>query len=250
MRNTCCTCEVGARTARYDGNADWYDASYRAYADSHSWGALVRELLGQPPAQGAACLDVGSGTGLHASSIAAAGYAPIGLDLSADQLDIARTRMSALVRGDAARLPFASGSVPRVISVFTHTDMDDFSSAVAEVARVLSDAGRFIYIGLHPCFVGSFLDRTAEVESRTLCLQPGYGEADIRRDATGRFSLRSRVGGNNLARGDFLQAFLDAPRLSIRSFRELDTTSAHWDRHADGRIIPWNLAIFAEKSAD
>ncbi len=113
---------------------------------------------------------------------------------------------------------------------------------------MLSDAGRFIYIGLHPCFVGTFLDRTAEVESRTLCLQAGYGEPEVRIDTTGRFSLRSRVGGNNLALGDFLQAFLDAPGLSIRSFRELDTTSTRWGRHADGRIVPWNLAIVAEKS--
>jgi SAM-dependent methyltransferase len=233
--------------ARYDGHAEWYDETFRAYGHSHYPGPLMRELLGQPPSPTAVCLDVGCGTGLHAASIASTGYTHIGVDLSGDQLAVARSRTPALVRGDAARLPFATGCVPRVVSAFTHTDMDDFASVVAEAARVLCAGGRFVYIGLHPCFVGNFLDRGDEVESRTLRLLPGYGEPEVRLDATGRFSLRSRVGGNTLALGDFLRAFLEAPGLSLRSFRELDTTSSRWDRHSDGRIVPWNVAVVADK---
>jgi SAM-dependent methyltransferase len=235
-------------SARYDGNAEWYDETMRAYGHGHYPASLMAELLGHPPSPAAVCLDVGCGTGLHAASIASAGYTPIGLDLSGDQLAIARTRTPALLRGDAARLPFASGCIPRVVSAFTHTDMDDFASVVAEVARVLCDGGRFVYVGLHPCFVGSFLDRSEEVELRILRLFPGYGEREVRLDATGRFSLRSRVGGSNLALADFLRAFLDAPGLSLRSFRELDTRSNRWDGHSDGRMVPWNIAVVADKS--
>lgn len=247
----CCTVGMDSRAARYDGNASWYDTTFAAYADVDGWGGLVRELLGPAPGQGVLCLEVGSGTSLHAASISAAGYVPLGLDLSADQLRVAQVRTSALVRGDAARLPFLSSTFSRVISVFTHTDMDDFTSVVAEAARVLKAGGRFVYIGLHPCFVGSFADRAAEVESQTLFLRPGYGDPEVRVDTTGRFALRSRVGGNNLSLGGFLHAFLDAPGLSLRSVRELDTGGSSWSSTGEEneRLVPWNVAVVAEKSA-
>jgi SAM-dependent methyltransferase len=246
----CCTCVMTRRPARYDGHARWYDTTYRAYADSNSWGALLQGLLGPPPVPGAACLEVGAGTSLHAASIASQGYTPVGLDLSLDQLRVGRERASALVQGDAARLPFRSKTFPRVVSVFTHTDMDDFRAVVGETARVLTDGGRLVYIGLHPCFVGTFLDRSNEMDTRTLSLRSGYGDEKVRMDTSGRVSLRSRVGGNNLSLAQFLQAFLHAPGLSLRSFRELDTASSDWNTHADGRLVPWNVALVAEKTAD
>jgi SAM-dependent methyltransferase len=234
--------------ARYDGHARWYDETYRAYADAQSWGSLLQALLGPPPFSGAACLEIGAGTSLHAASIASAGYEPVGLDLSLDQLRVGRERASALVQGDAARLPFRSNTFPGVVSVFTHTDMDDFCAVVAEAARVLTNAGRLVYIGLHPCFVGTFLDRRDELEAQTLCLRSGYGDEEVRIDTSGRFTLRSRVGGNNLSLTEFLQAFLEAPGLCLRSFRELDTASIDWTADADGRLVPWNVALVAEKA--
>jgi hypothetical protein len=36
---------------------------------------------------------------------------------------------------------------------FFHTDVEDFAAIVREVARCLRSGGRFIYLGVHPCFV-------------------------------------------------------------------------------------------------
>src|SRR6476646_6938623 len=93
-------------TARYDGLADWYDARYVAGAEPHQPGLL--ELLG--PGSGP-CLDIGCGTGRNFETIRASGRSVVGLDFSADQLRLARTRTDGpLMVADAAVLPFADAS--------------------------------------------------------------------------------------------------------------------------------------------
>ena len=88
-------------TARYDGLADWYDARYVAGAEPHQPGLL--ELLG--PGSGP-CLDIGCGTGRNFETIRASGRSVVGLDFSADQLRLARTRTHGpLMVADAAVLP-------------------------------------------------------------------------------------------------------------------------------------------------
>ena len=99
----------------------------------------------------------------------------VGVDLSADQLRVARRRADApdvaLVAADAAALPFADGSFDAVVSVLTHTDFDHPEAAFAEAARVLRRGGRFSYVGIHPCFVSPFVERHPTGTHR---LHPGY----------------------------------------------------------------------------
>ncbi len=233
--------------ARYDGHASWYDKTLASYGHADRWRTVIAETLGMPDKRGDWCLEVGCGTGLHAGSVRAAGYTPLGVDVSFDQLRLARPRLAASLLGDGSRLPIASGSVTRVLGCFTHTDMDDFPGAVAEAARVLTVGGLLAYVGLHPCFVGTFADRREEQEEQELRLGHGYGDDQVRVDQTGRFSLRSRVGGSNLALTDFLNAFLAQPALRIRSVEEMDTDAQPWRNHSDGRVVPWNIAMRAEK---
>jgi SAM-dependent methyltransferase len=235
--------------ARYDGHAAWYDEAFAAFARDASWTTLVERMLGAPDAPRDICLDVGCGTGLHASSLSAAGYRAVGVDISHDQLLLARERLHGAALGDAARLPVASGSVSRVMSAFTHTDMDDFDALVREAARVLRPGGRFAYIGLHPCFVGTFADRRDEPADARVEIRSGYGQPEVALDTTGRFTLRSRVGGSNLSLGDLLTAFLNAPGLVLRTFAELDNDGQQWQQHTGERVVPWNVAVSAEKLA-
>jgi hypothetical protein len=59
--------------------------------------------------------------------------------------------------------------------MFFHTDVEDFAVVAHQVARCLRPGGRFIYIGLHPCFIGPFVDRTTESGDLALRFALGYG---------------------------------------------------------------------------
>lgn len=137
-------------TARYDGLADWYDARYVAGAEPHQPGLL--ELVG--PGSGP-CLDIGCGTGRNFETIRASGRSVVGLDFSADQLRLARTRTDGpLMVADAAVLPFADASFDTAMVMWISTDVDDFTKVVQEATRVLRPDGVLVVYGVHPCFNG------------------------------------------------------------------------------------------------
>lgn len=233
-------------TARYDGHADWYDEKFRGYGSADGSGGVLARLLGPAGPGGPVCVDVGCGTGLHFAAVRASGYTVVGVDFSGDQLRRAASRDPRVVRGDARRLPLASGSVPAVVMTFTHTDIDDFPAAVAEAARVLRPGGRLVYLGSHPAYVGAFADRSAEAGDRRLHLVPGYGDERLQHDPSGRFPMRSRVGSRNLTLSTFLGAFLAQQTLRLSSVEELDTGLRPWRPGAeDGRVVPWHLAVTA-----
>jgi SAM-dependent methyltransferase len=192
---------------RYDGLAGWYDREVRRLGlTATATGALAR-LLG-PGAGG--CLDLGCGSGIAVPVLAGLGWRVVGVDLSVDQLHMARRHVGGvpLVQADAAALPFDDGSFEAVVSLLTHTDLDDPEGAVAEAARVLRPGGRLVYVGIHPCFATPFVERRP---SGTHLLHPGYRERGWRRDGPGfGQGIRPRVGVNHLPLADLVGAFLSA----------------------------------------
>jgi SAM-dependent methyltransferase len=236
-------------SARYDGHADWYDETFRGLGSEAGSAGLLRSLLGPADVDDPVCLDIGCGTGLHFEAVQAGGYRVVGVDLSADQLRVAASRSRRVIQADARRLPLRDACVPAVVMTFTHTDVDDFPTAVAEAARVLRPGGRLVYLGLHPAYVGAFADRGDEVERAELRITAGYGDERLRHDPTGRFPVRSRVGARNLTLSTFLGAFLAQPALRLSAVDELDTGMQPWrPSPADGRVVPWNIAITAHAS--
>jgi SAM-dependent methyltransferase len=192
--------------ARYDAIAEWYDAEFATSEHGVSARRIVLRLLGDGPGR---LLDVGCGGGAHATGLAERGWEVTGVDVSPAQLALARSRGVAVVEADAATLPFEDESFDGAVSVFTHTDVEDFSAVVAEVARVLRPGSAFVYLGVHPCFVGPH----AFVHDRDVPeLHPGYRDTTHTTDAPGiwREGLRAKVGAWHLPLGLFLQAFLDA----------------------------------------
>jgi SAM-dependent methyltransferase len=194
--------------ARYDGNADWYDRTFAGYGDLDREGSssahLVR-LLGEGSGW---CLDVACGTGLHVGGIVSTGRRVIGVDLSRDQLRIANRRADAVVRGDACRLPFAAGSFPAAVCTYLHTDIEDIRPVFQEVARVLQPGGRFVYLGVHPCFRGHFVDVSA-ADRRVVW--PGYWKTGWHAKRVDRPSeMRRRVGARHVTLTELLGALLES----------------------------------------
>jgi SAM-dependent methyltransferase len=203
--------------ARYDGVAKWYEG-FRPELTPEELEALQR-LLGRG---GGRCLDVGCGTGLATAAVAELGWSALGIDLSEDMLEAARGRGLEVVRASADALPFADKSFDAAVSVWTHIDLDDFSLAIKEIARVLRPGSPLVYIGGHPCFVGPhslFLAGMGVPE-----LHPGYRPArryDSSAPGVARpDGVRARVGGMHLPLDGFLAAFL-AAGFRLERFEEL-----------------------------
>lgn len=222
--------------ARYDGHADWYDQTFSAFHPHREELAFLQQALGA--GNGQVCVDLACGTGQCARPIADAGYQPVGVDISADQLRFARRRLGAVARADACFLPVQDESVPVVVGMFFHTDLEDFAAVARQVARCLHPQGRFIYAGLHPCFIGPFVDRTNESVERRLHFSPGYGNVDWANRASGDGSgLGGRVGFHHKTLASFLGALVD-PGLKIRTMEEFA---------GGGIVLPRNIGLVAEK---
>ena len=214
-------------TALYDGVAGWYD---ERFAPGPERLEAVRRLVGPGPGTS---LDVGCGTGFYLPVLHDLGWTTTGVDLSADQLAFAQRRagdFAELIQADAADLPFPDESFDLVFSAFTHTDIDSFRGAVAEGTRVLRPEGRFVYLGLHPCFVGPH-SRFA-FGLGVPALQSGYRDTRRYTDAPGLNpdGLRVKVGAVHMPLGRLLEAFLDAG-LRLDAFEEpigADCEYPHW----------------------
>lgn len=135
-------------TARYDGHADWYEATAAASATASR--EAILDLV--PPGPGA-CLDLGCGTGLYADVLRERGWDVVGVDVSADQIRIAMGR-EPVVLGDGVRLPFADERFGLVAAFWVHGDVDDLGALLAETRRVLEPDGSLVLYGVHPCFNG------------------------------------------------------------------------------------------------
>jgi SAM-dependent methyltransferase len=234
--------------ARYDGIATWYDELASRFAQPFARVLAARAADFSEP--GDVVVDIGCGTGLHFEALQARGLEVLGIDISIDQLQIARGRSRFVIQGDGASLPLATGSVGLAMATFVHTDIDDFPSMVGEVARVLRPGGRFIYLGTHACFIGPFVKRTSERDESELVIRPGYGRTALVFEGsgnTGPSSLKTKVGSRNLPLAHLLSAFL-ASRLAIKAFDELDTQARSWASDPeDGTVVPWNVLVVGAK---
>ena len=197
-----------SQSARYDGLAAWYDEFVRDVGLTAVELDVVERLLGVGPGR---CVDVGCGTGIAFETLAKLGWSPVGVDVSADQLRLAGKRAAAtgaeVVHADAAALPFADETFDAALSLMTHTDFDDAAAVFGEIARVLRSGARFVYVGVHPCWVSPTVER--QPDGRHV-LHEGYRRRGWWYDAPGfrlgREGVRGRAGVNHLPLADFLNA--------------------------------------------
>ncbi len=103
-----------------------------------------RFLVSRIPRDGGHVLDVATGTGLVASSLADAGFRVTGLDQSPGMLDVARRRLGSraeLVAGSADSLPFPDASFDHLTFTYLLRYVDDPGATLEELARVVRPGG-------------------------------------------------------------------------------------------------------------
>jgi SAM-dependent methyltransferase len=204
-----------APVARYDDVVDWYE-DFRPSLNEDELDVL-RRFLGSGRGR---CLDLGCGTGVAIPELRRLGWTVVGVDASEEMLSRAHVHGAELHRTRAEALPFDTASVDAAVSIWTHTDVDDFAAILREAARVLRPGATFAYIGAHPCFVGPHSRFIAgegipELHPGYRCTERYDGGPAITPDG-----LRARVGATHLPLGLFVQSFLDAG-FTIERFEEL-----------------------------
>ena len=200
----------------YDGVAAWYDREFATSELGVFGRRSVVALLGDGSGT---LLDVGCGGGAHAVAFAELGWTVSGVDISEDQLRLARNRGVNAVQARAEELPFTDATFDAVVSMWTHTDVEDFPAMLREIARVLRPSAPFVYIGAHPASSAPTRDSSRRRARRSL--HPGYRETARYTDAPGisPHGLRAKVGARHLPLGLFIQSFLEAG-LAIEQFSE------------------------------
>jgi SAM-dependent methyltransferase len=206
-----------ARTpwARYDEWADWYERYMNGDGQQFAQpaGEALAEALG--PGTGPV-LDLACGTGTHTRTLTELGWTPLGLDLSSAQLRHARGQMP-VVAADAAAPPLRPGGLAAVAAVMCHTDIDDYRRACRALVPALQPSGVFVHVGVHPCFIGAFADRS---DPSKILITPGYWRTERRFEAWSSRGVRAKVGATHLPVGDLLNGFISAG-LSIERLVEL-----------------------------
>jgi SAM-dependent methyltransferase len=191
--------------ARYDAWADWYEnyLTGDASAFSSRTTSALTEVLGQGTGP---LMDLACGTGFYATVLRSLGWTPLGLDLSRAQLRYARSRMPVAV-ADAARPPLRPGTLAAISSILCHTDIDDYAAACRALGPALRPGGVFAHVGVHPCYIGAFADRSDPAGVR---ISPGYWTRERRFDSWSSRGVRDKVGATHLPLGDLLNALTDA----------------------------------------
>jgi ubiquinone/menaquinone biosynthesis C-methylase UbiE len=113
------------------------------------WRAWTRAAM--PYLVGTRVLEIPSGTGNLLLDLRAAGYAAMGVDLSAAMLNITRAKFrrvntpAPILRARVQALPFPNRAFDSITMTFPPGFVRD-PRAFAELARVLADEGRLIWI--------------------------------------------------------------------------------------------------------
>ena len=133
--------KVRAVRAMFDAIAPRYDLVNRimTFGLDVRWRRRAVRSLDLGPA--ATVVDLACGTGDLCRDLAAAGYHPVGVDLSLGMLRHARTD-APLVQADALHLPLSDASADGAVSGFALRNFVALGPVFAELARIVRPGGR------------------------------------------------------------------------------------------------------------
>ncbi|GAA1772012.1 class I SAM-dependent methyltransferase [Nocardioides hankookensis] len=142
-----------SRDTDYDDFASAYSAAnesnlFNAYYERPAMLDLAGDVSGRR------ILDAGCGSGPLSAALRAGGAVVTGFDASAAMIELARERLGAdadLHVADLAEpLPFADAEFDDVVASLVLHYLEDWSSALAELRRVLRPGGRLLVSVNHP----------------------------------------------------------------------------------------------------
>ena len=147
--------------------------TWHARGSEENRAPLADALARGQVAPGGACVEIGSGTGLHTPALEAHFDEVVSVEISPEMLAMTPPGTAHLLLADAARLPLAAGSVTAVVCV------NAFLFA-AEYARVLRPDGALVFV-------------STSGEDTPIYLPPDDVVAAFRRVSAGREATTSRA---------------------------------------------------------
>src|SRR5260370_36708472 len=105
---------------------------------------LCAQALAPGFASAGLTLEIGVGTGLVGAALQSGGRRVVGVDISVQMLQRARTRKLAVARADALALPFVSGSLRDAYSVWVLHLVAHPAAMLHDVRRALRPRGRSV----------------------------------------------------------------------------------------------------------
>jgi SAM-dependent methyltransferase len=136
----------------WETHAGWWQEGFTGGADPE-YEEQILPLAAEHLAGATRVLDVGTGEGQVARLAVAVGApAVVGVDPTWAQLSEARARSGgpAYARAEASQLPFPAAAFDAVVACLVFEHIDAVDEAIAEVARVLTPGGRFLFFLNHP----------------------------------------------------------------------------------------------------
>ena len=113
---------------------------------------IILSWLGE--GNGHRLLDLGAGTGSYLHRLDSAGFAGVGLDISAAMLAIAARRLrgtrATLTVGDARHLPFKAATFARILMTRVLSHIDDATAVFGEARRILAPGGNLVLSDVDP----------------------------------------------------------------------------------------------------
>ena len=107
---------------------------------------ILATLRSTSVAEGSSVLDIGSGGGFLAATLADAGYDVVGIDPAMSAVRSAAQHVPAsFVLGAGEMLPFANDSFDSVVCSEVLEHVDDIDAVISEVGRVLRPGGVLIF---------------------------------------------------------------------------------------------------------
>ena len=188
--------------ARYDAIADWYDD----FVGAMDGGGFVTSLVPEDVA-GCRVVDLCCGQGRLARHLAGRGATVVGVDLSVELLERARSRPTdgvTFVHGDAADAStwWDGSTFDGATCEMALMDVEDLAGALRAVAAAVRPGGWFVCSLFHPCFPGN--------EGGLPSWPPDGGYTAERWWTTNGDGVRGMVGAHHRRLSTYVNAIVDA----------------------------------------